>query len=126
MQKVEIFIPYPDTPAMRKNWAKWYSLNSYWSGKHWSMRQRDADFWHELVTTQLYHQRIPKRMFTRPVQITFLWNDGLDIDNHAAMAKMIVDSIKGWLIQNDSKRYYRRCIHDFHDKPYILVRVEEC
>lgn len=124
MRITEFALPYPNTPQQRKNWSKWYSLNAYWSGKHWANRKKDADFWHGFVRAQLYQQKIPRRVYDCPVEITFFWNDGLDIDNHAAMAKMIVDALKGWVIENDSKRFYRRCVHDFHNEPFVLVQIK--
>lgn len=124
-EQVQFTLPYPPNPAKRREWAKRYSLNAYWAGKHWSQRKQDADFWHGLVTAQMAHQKVPRKLFARAVKITFSWNDRLDIDNHAAMAKLIVDAMKGWLLQNDSRRWYAGCEHKFHDRDYILVEVEE-
>lgn len=125
MRRLEIILPYPSTPEGRKNWSKWYSLNAYWSGKHWANRKKDADFWRGFVKSEMYKQKIPKKPFEKPVKIRFWWNDGLDVDNHAAMAKMIVDALKGWVIVNDSKRYYASCEHCFHLRNYIIVEVFE-
>lgn len=116
---MEIVIPYPKGPIGR------FSLNAYYGGKHPAVRRKDAEFWHQMVKAQLYNQKIPKWIYTKPVKITFWWNDKLDIDNHAAMAKMIVDALKGWVIENDSKKYYACCEHRFHHRPYIIVEVEE-
>ena len=116
-----ITIPYPH----RKDWAKRYGLNAYWAGKHWAQRKEDADFWHYLVRSALNRQGIYKLPYKRPVEITFTWNDRLDIDNHAAMGKMIVDALKGWVIADDSRKYYARCVHQFGRQKDIIVTIEE-
>ena len=68
---------------------------------------------------------IRKRPFERPVVLTFQWNDRLDCSNHAYMAKLIEDGMKGILLHDDSRRWVRGIEHYFHDKPYIRVTVTE-
>ena len=118
-------IPYPTTKAGKAQWAKDYGLNAYYAGKHWSKRKRDAEFWHSMVRAELRKQGIKPRPFREPVIISFWWNDRLDIDNHAAMGKMIVDSLKGVLIEDDTRRYVHGVGHLFHNEDYILVEVAE-
>ena len=118
-------LPYPETKAGKREWSRRYGLNAYWSGKSYYVRKQDADFWHAFVAVQLRRQRIRKRLYSHPVKITFWWNDGMDIDNHAAMGKMIVDSLRGWVLQDDSRKWFAACEHRFHDADYILVEVEE-
>ena len=57
--------------------------------------------------------------------ITFKWNDRLDIDNHAVMGKMIVDALKGRLIEDDSRRWLKGIAHYFHDEDFISVEIHE-
>ena len=57
--------------------------------------------------------------------ISFFWNDRLDIDNHSVMGKMIVDALKGRLIQDDSRPYLKGVCHYWHDEDYIKVEIEE-
>lgn len=118
-------IPYPKSDAGRKAWAKHYGLNAYWAGKHWSKRKEDADYWHNLVHFELNRQKVRKNPLENPVVITFYWNDRLDCSNHAAMAKMIEDAVKGRIIRDDSRRYVKGVEHYFHDEQYILVTVRE-
>lgn len=59
-----------------------------------------------------------------PVRITFWWDDRLDIDNHAAMGKMIVDALKGYLLQDDGRRYLTGVAHRYHTADHILVEIE--
>lgn len=118
-------IPYPETAAGRKNWNREYGLNAIYAGKHWSRRRTDAEYWHALTVSALNRTHPPKTPFQRPVVISFLWNDGLDMSNHAYMAKMIEDAMKGRIIKDDSGKYVVGMEHYFHDKPWIEVRVTE-
>ena len=122
---IKFTIPYPKTPAAKKQWAKEYGLNAYWAGKHWSRRKTDAEYWHLLVSSEIHRQLKGVRMFSSPVEIKFMWNDRLDLSNHAAMAKMIEDTLRGILIKDDSPRYVKQITHTFHDKPYIEVHIKE-
>lgn len=124
--RVERFtIDYPKSSAERKRWNKQYGLNAIYAGKHWSKRNEDKEFWHLMTHAAMNRAHIPRKMFSKPVNITMHWNDGLDIDNHAYMGKMIVDSLTGWLIQNDNRRYVKSVSHEFHDADYILVEITE-
>ncbi len=123
---LEFNINYPDTKAGKTAWNKQYSLNAYYSGKHWSVRKKDADFWHALVFYSLHNLRLkqPVEMAQTPVSLTCLFNDSLDCSNHAAMVKMIEDALKGTIIQDDSPKYVKSITTGFHDKPYIRVIVQ--
>ena len=118
-------IPYPKTPAGKKAWNKQYGLNAYWAGKHWSVRKRDAEYWHRLTISEMEKQKVRRRPFENPVVITFFWNDNLDCTNHAAMAKMIEDAMCGRIIENDNRRWVKGIEHYFHDKPYIEIKITE-
>lgn len=123
--QIEFTIPYPKTKAGKRQWAKEYGLNAIYAGKHWSRRKKDSEYWHALVHNELRRQRIRSTPFEKRVEIAMFWNDNLDIDNHAYMGKMIVDALKGKIIQDDRKRYFKRLIHDEHKRDVILVRVRE-
>lgn len=104
---------------------KGYSLNDIYSGKHWAKRKKDSEYWHLLVHSALNKQGIKKQIFQNPVSITFSWNDRLDIDNHAYIGKMIVDALKGYLIADDTRKYYKKLTHQFHSEKIIKVEVKE-
>ena len=125
LREERIRIYYPKTAAGKKQWNHRFSLNAYWSGKHHAERAEDAKYWHAIVWAALTEARVPKKTFERPAVITFLWNDGLDIDNHAAMGKCITDALKNRVIQNDSRRYLAGVEHYFHEEPYIEVIIRE-
>ena len=118
-------IYYPKSQSERKKWSKEYGLNKYYSGCHWSIRKKDAEYWHLLTRSAMNKQEIRIRPFEKPVEISFLWNDRLDIDNHAIMGKMIVDAMKGRLINDDSRRWVKGVCHYFHNEDYILIQVRE-
>ena len=118
-------IPYPKSQAGKKQWSKEYGLNAYYGGKHWSVRKRDADYWHRMVRLHMDEQDVRRIPFKRPVIITFRWNDRLDIDNHAVMGKMIVDAMIGRVIEADSRRCVKGVCHYFHDEDYIGVEIRE-
>ena len=119
-------IEYSNTPAGKKDWNKRFSDNAYYAGKHWAVRKKDADYWHNMVRACMDRQGVRKRPFEKPVEILLFWNDRLDVDNHSIMGKMIVDAMKGRLLQNDSKKWVRSVTHTFHDRgDFIWVEVRE-
>jgi hypothetical protein len=118
---VTFTIPYPK----HKGFAKEYGLNAIYAGKHWTARQRDNKYWHSVVLAELSRQQIPRKLFTRPVSITFLWDDRMDCSNHAYLGKMIEDALKGYLIQDDSRRFVQEIHHQFHTGKCIQVIVKE-
>jgi hypothetical protein len=107
-----------------KYFCKEYGLNSIYAGKHWAKRKADKEDWHTLVLSALANLH-SFGMFDKPVKITFYWNDGLDCSNHAYMAKMIEDCLKGYIIKDDSRRYVKEICHKFYDKPFITVEIVE-
>ena len=117
-------IPYPPKSEMAA-WNKEYGLNSIYVGKHWTKRNADSEFWHNLVYLYLKQQKIAKKPFEKPVHIIFRWNDNLDLSNHAYESKLIEDGIKGYLIKDDSKKYVKGISHFFHDENYIEVELQE-
>lgn len=102
-----------------------YGLNAIYAGKHWSKRKKDGEYWHWLVMSELSRQRIRRKIFKNPVKIVMYWNDRMDIDNHAYMGKMIVDSLKGHLIVDDTRKYFKGVSHEFWDGKEILVEIKE-
>lgn len=118
-------IPYPPTPAGKKAWNKRYGLNAYWAGKHWAQRKQDADYWHRLTLAEMNKQKVRRHPFGNPVVITFYWNDNLDCSNHAAIAKMIEDAMRGRVIENDNRRWVKGIEHYFHDEAFIRVSIRE-
>lgn len=122
---IEFTIAYPTTAKERKHWTREYGLNAIYAGKHWTKRQKDSQYWHILVQSALKRQGIGKSLLQGKIKISFMWNDRLDIDNHAYMGKMIIDSLKGWLIEDDNRKHLTAVEHKFHSEDCIRVTIEE-
>lgn len=123
---VETFvIPYPATKAGKKQWTREYGMNKYYAGTHWSVRKRDAEYWHGLVRSCMNRQEVRRQPFERPVKIRMLFNDRLDCSNHGVMFKFIEDAMKGRVIMDDSRKWVKNCEIGFHDEEYIQVEVRE-
>lgn len=116
-------IQYPKTKAGMKQFSKRFGLNAIYAGKHWAARREDAEYWHSTVRAALMQQRVPQRMSDKPVTITFYWNDRLDCSNHAYIGKMIEDALKGWLIQDDDRRFVKKIVNEFYDGDCITVSL---
>lgn len=118
-------IPYPPTKKGKAAFCRKYGLNAYYAGKPWPVRSREAKDLHLLTELAMRKAGVQKRMVTGPVAVSFRWDDGLDIDNHAVLGKAIVDAMKGWLLPNDSPRWVRRVSHSYWNHGCIGVWVEE-
>lgn len=118
-------IPYPENKKAKSEWNRRYGLNAYYSGKPYYVRKKDADELHKLTYYCLKKDHIRKELFTGPVQVRFLWDDGLDIDNHAVIGKAVVDTLKGYLIPDDNRKWVKKVSHEFWDGGCIKVEVEE-
>ena len=115
MSRVTIRLDYPPSVSQ-------YGDNAYYAGKHWSVRKRDRDYWHQLLLIEAPWSRPPLRS---PVRITYYWNDRLDLSNHSIMAKMIEDGLKHRIIQDDSRKYVQEIVHKWHDENCIKIVIEE-
>ena len=122
---VEFTLPYPINQRQKASFCRQFGLNSIYAGKHWAARNEDKKFWMHLVAVELKRQQVPERYFDRPVRIMFGWDDGLDIDNHAYMGKMIVDALKGHLLKDDSRKYLVSVAHEFRQDGCITVRISD-
>ena len=119
---IEFTVPYP---THKSAWTKRYGFNAYLAGKKPCVRAADARDLETFVRLCLRQQGVPVRLFEKPVSISFWHNTRVDIDNHAAIEKMTVDAIKGWLLRNDDRRHYREKHSFFHDENYMKVSVTD-
>lgn len=102
-----------------------YGMNKLYSGVHWTVRKRQADYIHSLVQTILYMNKVPRKPFKRPVKVSISYNSRLDIDNHSYLSKLIIDGLKGYLIEDDTRKYLINLEQKFWSGQGILVEVEE-
>ena len=120
--RIEFVVPYP---VNRSAYCRRFGLNAYWSGKHWTQRKDDAEDMHWTVRAAMSAAKIPHKLMDKPVRITFSHNTRMDIDNHAAIEKLIVDSLKGWVLYDDAKKYYLERVSRFWSGDGVKVEVEE-
>lgn len=118
-------IPYPPTKKAKAAWNKRYGMNAFYAGKHWSQRKKDAEDLHSLALLSMRSAGIEKKFVSKPVEIRFFWDDRMDVDNHAALGKAFVDAMKGYILPDDSPRWFRKVTHEFWDGGKIRVEVEE-
>lgn len=123
--KIAFEIPYPPTKKGKAAWNKRFGLNAYYSGKHFAQRKKDAEVLHELALLAMFRAGARPGMVSGPVEVRFYWDDGLDVDNHAVLGKAFVDAMKGYLLPDDNRRWFRRVSHEFWDGGCIRVEVEE-
>ena len=107
--------------------AKWGMNELYASAKHWSKRGSQAHEVHLLVKQAIRNQNRNVKPFKCPVSVRILYNSRLDLDNHGYLAKLIIDGMKGVLIEDDDRRYVKEITHGFHsgDPGVVLVEVKE-
>ena len=89
------------------NIPKWYkdSLNSIYSGIHWTKRREKANYWHNV--TKIDVMNLDKIDYRIELEFKFFFKSRmLDSSNCAFMWKMLEDSlVKNWLLEDDSPEY---------------------
>ena len=118
-------IDYPPTKAGKTAWNRRYGLNAYYAGKHWAVRKKDAEYWHTITRAAVKECIKKPIILDNPVVIEAYFNDKMDASNHAAILKMVEDSLKGLLIHDDSRRYVKGVSMFFHNEDYIKVILRE-
>lgn len=82
------------------------SWNIFYSGKHWSKRAKDTQYFHSLFAGEktLQRNRPVKLVFPVKIIITaYMSKHLMDPDN--ICAKVIIDGLKPWLLPDDTYRY---------------------
>lgn len=120
---IRFTIPYPPAKKDKAAFCKRFGLNAYYAGKHWSQRKDDARDLHMLTEFSMKRAHIRKQLVNYPVSVRFLWDDGLDLDNHAVLGKAIVDAMKGYILPDDNRRWVKEITHRFWDGGEIAVEV---
>lgn len=122
---IRFTIPYPATRQGLTEWNRRYSLNAYWSGKPYHARNRDARELHQLTGLCMGRAGVPRELLEFPVEVRFRWDDGLDADNHAAMGKMILDAMKGYILRDDRRKWLKGVSHEVWGGGCIRVEILE-
>lgn len=68
---ISFTIPYPSTRAGMAEWSKRYSLNAYWSGKHYAERNLDSREIHDLTAACMRKAGIRRALLDYPVEVRF-------------------------------------------------------
>lgn len=123
MKMIRFVIPYPPTKAGKTAWNRRFGLNAYYAGKHYQARRKDTAELHAIALTAMKKAKIKREMVSGPVCVRFLWDDGLDCDNHAVLGKAFLDAMKGYILPEDNRRWVKEVIHEFWDGGSICVEV---
>ena len=117
MRQIEFTIPIKINSKL--------SLNSIYAGLHWGTRRKQSQKIHEIVRLSMKSQNIPPKMFEKPVNIAFKWHSNLDLDNHGYIAKLIIDSLKGYLLLDDTSKYVTLITHEYQKDKGVKVKIQE-
>lgn len=125
MKTIRFLIPYPPTKKGKAAWNKRFGLNAYYAGKHYQARRKDTEELHDIALAAMRKAKIKREMVDGPVSVRFLWDDGLDCDNHAVLGKAFVDAMKGYILPDDNRRWVKKVQHEFWDGGSICVEVQD-
>lgn len=103
---------------------KQYGLNDN-KGRCWGKVSKLTTEVQELTYYSMLQQKVPRKLFTKPVTIQISYNSNLDCDNHGLVTKWIIDSMKGYLIKDDKKEYVKEVRQKFWDEDGIFVEIWE-
>ncbi len=117
MKKTEFILPLEVNSKL--------SLNSIYSGLHWTIRRKQSQKIHKMVRLSLQFQNIQKQPFENPVNIVFKWHSRLDLDNHGYIAKLIIDGLKGYLLFDDTQKYINSITHEYWQEKGIKIEIQE-
>lgn len=115
-------IPYPRDKAA---WNRKYGLNAYYGGKNPYARSSVMKDLHALTQVCMRKAKVPRKIVKGPVELRFLFNDRLDCSNHAVIVKGVEDAMKGWVIEDDSRKFVQKITVEFHDEDCIRVEVRK-
>ena len=122
----EFLIHENDIPKnkVKKRIVTYISTNLYYSGMHWTNRNKIKDSWHSLIAYIVNSEQI--KPYTVPVQIKIHWNTRYDLDNNGIMRKMIIDGLKeSGIIEDDTKKHLKRIDERVWNKSGILVQISD-
>lgn len=84
-----------------------WSMNQYYSGKHWAKRNAETSRVHQVVREQIDPETV--RMFNGRVDINMTaYFKGNTQDSGNVCTKAYVDALIGWMIEDDNIQHVRR------------------
>lgn len=120
----EFFIPETSIPKhkVKRREVTYISTNLYYSGMHWTNRNKIKDSWHKMIADIIELDQLYP--YTVPISISFYWCTRYDLDNNGIMRKMIIDGLKETgIIEDDTRKHIKRITETVWNKPGILVRL---
>ena len=102
----------------------YYSLNSIYSGRHWSRRASIAKEIHSLIRLEIKARGL-KRDIEKPCELWLYYNSKLDCSNHGFLTKCIEDGMKGLLIKDDTRKYIKGIYQGFWNGEGVKVKIKE-
>lgn len=118
-------INYDEFAKTKPLFCKRFGLNAYYSQTLWQKRKIDADFIHKIIKNKVKKHWESKGYIGKPVEISMYWDDRMDIDNHVMIGKMIVDALRGTVIEDDNRKNVKSIHHEFWDKDCIGIIVSK-
>lgn len=104
---------------------KTVSLNTLYSGKHWTYRKKIKDAYKKEVETALAGY---DHYYAESMRIRISYNSRLDVDNVVLVAKFVADTVVDLgYVYDDSPRYYTelRIKYDSEiDKNFCNVKID--
>lgn len=102
-----------------------WSMNQYYSGKHWSKRSDETNRVKALVREQIDPN--VARHFDGPVDITMTaYFKGNTQDSGNVCTKPYIDALIGWYFEDDSIQYVRRVVTESrkdNKRPRVEIEV---
>ncbi len=104
---------------------KTISLNSLYSGKHWTYRKKVKDAYKKEVETALDGY---DHYYAESIRIRISYNSRLDVDNVVLVSKFVADTLVDLgYVNDDSPKYYKELRIKFDsevDKNFCIVKVD--
>jgi hypothetical protein len=104
---------------------KTISINSLYSGKHWTYRKKVKDAYKKEVETALDGY---DHYYAESIRIRIAYNSRLDVDNVVLVSKFVADTLVDLgYVNDDSPKYYKelRIKYDSEvSKNFCIVKVD--
>jgi len=96
------------------------STNQYYTGMHWSQRNKIAKKYHNDIYYLCKKNNLPK--VKESCKIIFGFATKFDLDNNSIIIKMIIDSLRyGGIIKDDNKKYVKGIEIKIADENYFEI-----
>ena len=111
--------------------TKKISTNAIYAGRHWAVRKKDADFYHNEILHYAKEQKI-KKVKEYPISLILIFyfkNRPYDSSNCFYMAKLIEDGLRNaGIIDDDTPKFveFIGCMSKVdRENPRIEIRIED-